>query len=336
MKKPTGFLTNGKCITAALSRRCQGRDGRCSRPGGGNHAECNGKIAREAAIYPRALCRAMIRGIVKELKSRGIIREGEIGLHAVCDEDAPMETRGPEQGYSGSYKDDMTGQLLKDYLVQEARKKELEYFAAKGVWKKRPKGHARARTGKGPISVRWVDVNKGDEQNPRYRSRLVARQLKAHDKSGQSFFAPTPPLESLRTVLSFAATKIGTWCPDYDPRSERRMQVMMLDISRAYFNAKVEEEATFVQLPPEDPDAETMCGELLRHMYGTRGAADGWQEEYSSSLVADMGFVQGTSSPCLFRHSQRPIVLTVHGDDFTGAGPKEELDWFENQMREKY
>ena len=28
--------------------------------------------------------------------------------------------------------------------------------------------------------------------------------------------------------------------------------------------------------PNEDGDAEEMCGTLLRHMYGTRAAADGW------------------------------------------------------------
>ena len=33
------------------------------------------------------------------------------------------------------------------------------------------------RTGKGPLKIRWVDVNKGDDVNPKYRSRLVARQL---------------------------------------------------------------------------------------------------------------------------------------------------------------
>ena len=115
------------------------------------------------------------------------------------------------------------------------------------------------------------------------------------------------------------------------------MQILFMDISRAYFNAKVDAEVpTFVQLPPEDPDAGVMCAELLRHMYGTRAAADGWQEEYSTSLVADMGFRQGAASPCLFKHPERSIVLTVHGDDFTAAGPKQDLDWFEAMMRERY
>ena len=60
------------------------------------------------------------------------------------------------------------------------------------------------RTGKPPITVRWVEVNKGDDDNPNIRSRLVAREIRM---SGQdSIFAPTPPLESMRMVLSHAVT----------------------------------------------------------------------------------------------------------------------------------
>ena len=335
VRKPTGFMSNGQHILHALSRRCSGSGGACSRSKGGRHCVASGRVAKEAAVYPQELCKAMIQGIMSELKSRGIIKDGEIGLHAVCDEDAPLN--GPDAGYSGKYRDDMSGQVLKDCLVHEARAKELEYFNAKGVWRKRTFAEAFARSGRRPISVRWVDVNKGDELNPKYRSRLVARQLKATDRSGKCFFAPTPPLEALRTVLSLSSTRIGTWQPCYDPRSERRMQLSFLDIARAYFNAKVDADAkTYVQLPPEDADSGKMCAELLRHMYGTRAAADGWQEEYSSTLVSELGFIQGIASPCLFKHPVREIAISVHGDDFTAAGAKEDLDWYESVMKEHY
>ena len=131
------------------------------------------------------------------------------------------------------------------------------------------------------MSARWVDTNEGDEVHPNYRSRLVARQLKAMDKSGHSFFAPAPPLEALRTVLSLAMTAIGTHRPDWDSKSPNRIQVSMIDVKRAYFNAVVDkcDKPTFVDLPAEDADHGSMCGQLLRHMYGTRGAADGGQQE---------------------------------------------------------
>ena len=62
------------------------------------------------------------------------------------------------------------------------------------------------------------------------------------------------------------------------------------DVAMRYREAlakKVDDEMlTYAQLPPEDPDAGVLCAELLRHMYGTRAAADGLQREYSSTLVA--------------------------------------------------
>ena len=112
--------------------------------------------------------------------------------------------------------------MLKDSLVRYARAVELAFFHSKRVWIKVPQSEARRQTGKPAISVRCVDVNKGDDMVPNYRSRLVARQLKARDTSGPSFFAPAPPLEALRTVLSMAMSRIGSHVPDWDPLSAKR------------------------------------------------------------------------------------------------------------------
>ena len=335
VRKATGFMSNAPRVLQRLTRRCAGRDGTCSRAKGGTHVQASGRVAKDAARYSDGLCRAMIRGMMDEMQAQGIWRPGEVGLHAVTDEDEAKTAA--STGCSGKYRDDISGQLLRDNLVQEARNKELRYFCDKGVWVKRPAGEARQRTGKGAISVRWVDVNKGDDLCPRYRSRLVARQLKAHDKSGASFFAPTPPLEALRTILSLAATTVGDWRPCYEKKSEKRTQISLIDISRAYFNAKLDPGVeTYVQLPEEDADCGSMCAKLVRHMYGTRAAADGWQEEYSTFLVESLKFEQGVSSPCVFRHPTRNLVMSVHGDDFTTVGAKCDLDWLESEMTAHY
>ncbi len=220
VRKATGFMSNAPKILERLTRRCADRNGMCSRSKGGKHVHASGRVAKDAARYSDGLCRAMIRGMVDEMRSRGIWHPGEEGMHAVSDEDG-ADAPSPV-GRNGKYRDDMSGQLLRDSLVHEARAKERKYFVDKGVWTNRPKNEARQKTGKGAISVRWVDVNKGDDLCPRYRSRLVARQLKAHDKSGASFFAPTPPLEALRTIPSLAATSVGVWKPCYEKKSETR------------------------------------------------------------------------------------------------------------------
>ena len=70
-------------------------------------------------------------------------------------------------------------------------------------------------------------------------------------------------------------------------------------------------------------------------MYGTRPAADGWYCECSESVEAS-GFVRGESSACVFRHPEKNLVASVHGDDFTTVGPKSSLDWFRQQLESKY
>ena len=91
--------------------------------------------------------------------------------------------------------------------------------------------------GRSPISARWVETNKGDDENPNIRSRLVAREIR---QAGQeAMFAPTPPLESLRMILTMASTDLpGRPIHMRDPASEKRTQILLVDISRAYFNAK--------------------------------------------------------------------------------------------------
>ena len=70
-------------------------------------------------------------------------------------------------------------------------------------------------------------------------------------------------------------------------------------------------------------------------MYGTRSAAQDWQMEVVSTLV-QAGFVQGRSSPCLFKHETRGIVTLVHGDDFVSAGTECDLQWLDQALKRKY
>ena len=127
-----------------------------------------------------------------------------------------------------TYRDDLTGQLLPPDLVRIARTQELEYFDGKLVWEKRPMAEARRITGKPPITVRWVDVNKGDNANPNVRSRLVARQIR---QAGED------------AILSIATTDFpGRPLHDRDGNSERRTQISAVDISRAYFNAATDDD----------------------------------------------------------------------------------------------
>ena len=77
------------------------------------------------------------------------------------------------------------------------------YFDHK-AYDKVPISEAMTVTGKQPIGCRWIDINKGDEENPEYRSRLVAKEIKR--SASDEMFAATPPLEAKNMLFSMAMT----------------------------------------------------------------------------------------------------------------------------------
>ena len=96
--------------------------------------------------------------------------------------------------------------------------------------------------------MRWVDINKGDEVHPEYRSRLVAQEIKTDKR--EKVFAATPPLEAKKLVFMMC-----TW-EDMAPgtrRVRRGMKLDFIDVRRAYFNAPARRKV-FIKLPPEDEE----------------------------------------------------------------------------------
>ena len=178
------------------------------------------------------------------------------------------------------------------------------------------------QTGKGPISVRWIDINKGDKECPNYRSRLVAREINTSKRN--DFFAATPPLESLKVVSSIAAS------------SNKGEVIMVNDISSAFFHAPAKRNV-YVQLPDEDrgKGQERMCRRLNYSMYGTRDAAQNRFDAYSQQFV-DIGFQQGVASPCTSYHPTRAIRTYVHGDDYVSTGQPHQLKWQKEQLEKRY
>ena len=144
----------------------------------------------------------------------GKMSRGTIGMHIAEELESGVYAIGGSHGEilkvrvegEQEFRDDLIGQVLDPVLVPEARAKEMEYVKAKGLWLKRPIRECLDKTGRPPVTVRWVDTNKGDDKCPNIRSRLVARQIRWPGQ--EAVFAPTPPLEALRTVLSLAATDL--------------------------------------------------------------------------------------------------------------------------------
>ena len=85
-----------------------------------------------------------------------------------------------------------------------ARRTEMQFFTKMEVYVKVPDENARLHGCK-IINTEWLDTNKGDDQNPNYRNRLVGREIK-HDKR-MDLFSATPPLETLKLLISLSLRK---------------------------------------------------------------------------------------------------------------------------------
>ena len=218
--------------------------------------------------------------------------------------------------------DDVSGAELNPQLVRKARLEEMEYVNKMNLYTKVPISQCYEVTKRAPISIRWIDINKGDSERPNYRSRVVAREI--NNQKRNDLFAATPPLEAFKTIVSMAAS------------SNKGERIMINDVSRAFFHAKATR-PVYVQLPEEDrkEGEEGFCGKLNYSMYGTRDAAQNWAAEYSSRLV-EAGFQRGHAFPCTFYHKERGIRTLVHGDDYVSVGPPKQLKWLEEQLKSKY
>ncbi len=63
----------------------------------------------------------------------------------------------------------MSGECLNPEQVKVARRGAISEFEKFGVYVKVPISRCWQIVGKAPIGTRWVDINKGDKKNPKYR-----------------------------------------------------------------------------------------------------------------------------------------------------------------------
>ena len=255
----------------------------CSNSGGGQrhrHVHLISGRAKHAQVYPRLFSERLCEGIKAQkrldelgLSSRSLMSLDEMNQAAQspggaeCPSEALHE---PDASQLVAF-DDVSGQKLDPSLMIKARREEIKYFKSMGVYDKVDLAEAWAETGRAPIAVRWVDINKGDSLNPNYRSRLVAKEFNTGVRP--DLYAATPPSECLRLMLSMMASG-----------KKKNMGLMYADVSRAYFYAKAVR-PVYVKLPEEDIEKgdEHKCGRLKMSMYGTRDAALNWSLEYAET-----------------------------------------------------
>ena len=138
------------------------------------------------------------------------------------------------------------GRHVNNTLFKKARVEEISVIRELGVWEVVDRLRDEVVFG-----TRWVDINKGDEHNPFYRSRLVVQEYRR--QAYWSFFTATPPLEALRSLLICATTdelpnEMGQPAAWTEP-----VVLMLIDVRRAHFYGPARRKV-FIELPEEGTD----------------------------------------------------------------------------------
>ena len=141
-----------------------------------------------ARVYPPKLVKAVLKGIRAQMKEDGEFRDVNAldagpspdvdeHLEDFAEDFAPSNKQRMEGQEEKIFYDDITGVQLDTQGVLEARRQELAWIHKAEGYTKRSLEECYERTGKAPITLKWMDRSKGDAVKPNYRSRLVVHEI---------------------------------------------------------------------------------------------------------------------------------------------------------------
>ena len=323
VRKQTMWLTNSKELAKTLEKKCSGMH---------RHVQLINGRAKHAQVYPPKLVSAILRGIRQELRNAGELSALSELVAGPCPDDTGNEQTeeffDPDNVPEGEYYDSVTGIVLDPEKVRAARNDEMKWVEKQQLWETVDEKICWEETNRAPITLKWVDRNKGDEAHPNYRSRLVVREVKKASKPLAEFesFSAMPPLEALKVLCSLMTSKrTSTHGKPY--------KMMLIDISRAHFYG-LAKRRVFCRLP-EGHEQAGKCALLRKSMYGTLDAASIWQATYVE-LLKECGIEQRVGWPALFMHKERDLRFMVHGDDFVALGDEDGLKFLEEKLKQKF
>ncbi|MBW0499533.1 hypothetical protein O181_039248 [Austropuccinia psidii MF-1] len=173
------------------------------------------------------------------------------------------------------------------------------------------------------VGTTWVFKLKRDKQGNilEHKAHLCAQGFTQtpgvdYDKT----YAPTDRLNSLRTLIAFAASS--------------GLEFHQVDIPSAFLNAPLSE-VVFLSIPQGLPyDRPKYCLRLNKAIYGLKQAPLAWYERLKHWLEK-IGFKACVIDPCVFyQPAQTPTWLYVHVDDI--AIFRKNADTFKREVAEEF
>ena len=93
-------------------------------------------------------------------------------------------------------------------VIIEARQQNMTEAQAHKTYTKVPTNECHDVTGEEPVGTKWLEVNKGDEDEFDIRAQLVAQEF-SQGKLG-TIFASTPPVEAKKALVSLPVQVLCT------------------------------------------------------------------------------------------------------------------------------
>ena len=166
------------------------------------------------------------------------------------------------------------------------------------------------------VGGKWVYTVKGNNENPIYKARYVAK--------GYSQVA-TVRMESIRSLMQIAAQENWT--------------LHQMDVKGAYLHAPIECDV-YVQQPQgyRNPSELNLVWKPNKLLYGLKQSGRNWHNLLHEYLI-EMDLKQSAADPCVFmpRSIDETAVLLVWVDDIiVAAGSLELLNNVKHKLRERF
>jgi hypothetical protein len=358
-KKATRFMSSSKAVLEMLSKRCDRSH---------THQHLVNGRAKAAAIYPPALCRAILRGIAKQRRLEGEVVPNHIleatdkgcaiynlqgkeeeGERLELSGDAEFEeleherdalaknwtcVRAPQvaRALNNPDKFHADGQAYYDNITGELLPPDLVLKARKEEIDFMLEWRVWDEV---PVSRSWQVTGKGP---------LGGRWVDVNKGD-----TATPNVRCRYVAKEIAYARNDDFFAAMPPLEALRLlvshaatgrtsgvggkKILVIDARKAHLHATTVRDV-FVELPPEIR-RPGVCARLRRCLYGTRDAPARW-EAFLAAELKKHGFSQGVASPCCFCHGARDLRCVVHGDDFVFVGPDAELVWVQERMQESF
>ena len=354
-KKPTRFLSSASSVLRELGKKCDGSHA---------HVRLVHGRAAAAAVYPRGLCLAILRGIAAQRRREGRDPLGVaqaraagtgiyelVALQACADEVGEPSSclhscRNPSQD---AWSTEVVPDPDQTRVGHEAEMlQEFSYAAGRQFWDENtgellpPELVAASRSEELQFMNGWrvwdeVPISECVQRTG--KKPLGSRWV---DVNKGDFVRPD--VRSRLVAQEIAHHRNDDFYAATPPLEALRMllsvlastrgaKLLVMDARKAHPHAMVDR-LIYVNLPPE-AQKPGMCARLRRCLYGTRDAPARW-EAFLAAELRKMGFAQGLASPCCFYHPERELRCVVHGDDFMFVGSAASLAWIEAEMHKPF